>query len=69
MFTDQGNLIRARLNARGYEELSRVHVVDPTHSFFGRKVAWTPPAYANGHIFMRNDAELICASLKPMHNN
>jgi outer membrane protein assembly factor BamB len=25
--------------------------------------AWTPPAYANRHIFARNDEELVCASL------
>jgi outer membrane protein assembly factor BamB len=31
--------------------------------FGGRKVAWSPPAYANHHIFARNGKELICASL------
>jgi outer membrane protein assembly factor BamB len=63
LFTDQGNLIRARLSAAGYQELSRVHVIDPMHPFNGRKVIWPPPAYANRHIFVRNDSELICASL------
>jgi hypothetical protein len=60
----QGNLIRARLSEKGYEEMSRVHLIDPTYSFFGRKVTWAPPAYANCHIFVRNDDELICASLE-----
>jgi outer membrane protein assembly factor BamB len=63
LFTDQGNLIRARLGSEGYQELSRVHVLDPTHAFNGRRVVWPPPAYANQHIFVRNDRELICASL------
>ncbi|MBI4660545.1 MAG: PQQ-like beta-propeller repeat protein [Verrucomicrobia bacterium] len=63
LFTDQGNLIRARLSSKGYQELSRVHLLDPTHSFNGRDVVWPPPAYANRHVFARNDRELICASL------
>lgn len=64
MFTDQGNLIRAKLSPDGYHELSRVHVIDPTYTFGGRKLIWPPPAYANGHIFARNDEELIRASLE-----
>jgi outer membrane protein assembly factor BamB len=63
LFTDEGNLIRARLNEKGYEELSRFHLLDPTASFGQRKVAWTPTSYANGHVFVRSDKELICASL------
>ena len=64
LFTDQGNLIRARLTGQGYAELSRVHLIDPTYFIYGRKVIWTPPAYANRHVFARNDEELICASLE-----
>ncbi len=63
IFTDEGNLIRARLTPQGYEELSRAHVIEPTTPFGGRKVVWPPPAYANRHIFVRNDEELVCASL------
>jgi outer membrane protein assembly factor BamB len=63
LFTDQGNLIRARLSATGYQEFSRVHLIDPTHPFNGRNVAWSPPAYANRHVLVRNDRELIRASL------
>jgi len=69
IFTDEGNLIRARLTAQGYEELSRVHVVDPTYSFGGRKVVWPPPAYADQQIFIHNDEELVCASLAPLPAN
>ena len=63
LFTDRGELIRARLSPQGYKEISRVSLLEPTFLFGGRKVAWTPPAYANRHIFVRNGQELICASL------
>lgn len=63
IFTDEGNLIRARLTPQGYDEISRVHVIDPQYTFAGRKVVWPPPAYANQHIFVRNEVELICASM------
>ncbi|MBI2929291.1 MAG: PQQ-like beta-propeller repeat protein [Verrucomicrobia bacterium] len=63
LFTDQGNLIRARLSSQGYQEVSRVHLLDATYPFNGRNVVWPPPAYANRHVFARNDQELICASL------
>ena len=46
-----------------HHELSRVHLLDGTYPFNGRTVVWPPPAYANGHVFARNDKELICASL------
>ncbi|MDZ4289974.1 MAG: PQQ-binding-like beta-propeller repeat protein [Prosthecobacter sp.] len=63
LFTDQGNLIRAKLTPKGYEELSRVPVIKPTYAFAGRMLVWPPPAYANGHVFARNEEELVCASL------
>lgn len=63
LFTDEGNLILARLAPDGYREISRVHLLEPT-SFLGtRKFAWAPPVYANGRVFVRNDEELVCASL------
>jgi len=63
LYTDRGDLIRAQLTANGYKEISRAHVLEPTMPFAGRKVAWSPPAYANGHIFARSGKELVCASL------
>lgn len=64
LFTDEGNLIRARLSRTGYEELSRVHLLDPTFDLGKNKVVWPAPAFANGHVFARNGDELVCASLK-----
>jgi outer membrane protein assembly factor BamB len=63
LYTDRGELIRARLTARGYQEISRVALLEPTFPFAGRKVAWSAPAYANRHVFARNGKELVCASL------
>jgi outer membrane protein assembly factor BamB len=64
MFTDRGDLIRAKVTPQGYKEISRSHLLEPTsNSFGGRKMAWTPPAFADRHIFARNDKELICVSL------
>jgi outer membrane protein assembly factor BamB len=63
LFTDEGNLILARLNPGGYHEISRVHLLEPTSILGARKFAWTPPAYANRRVFARNDEELVCASL------
>lgn len=66
IFTNQGNLVRAQLSPTGYKELSRAHVVTPTYQFAGRKVIWPLPAFANRHIFVRNDEELISASLEAL---
>lgn len=63
LFNDRGELIRARFTPGGYDEISRVALLEPTSPFGNRKVAWPPPAYANRHVFARNDKELVCASL------
>lgn len=64
MFTDRGDLIRARLTPTGYEEISRARLIEPTHPSGGRNVAWAPPAFADGRVFVRTDKELICVDLK-----
>ena len=63
LFNDRGELIRARLDRAGYHELSRAPLVTPAYPFGGRKLIWTPPAYANGCVFARNEKEIVCASL------
>ncbi|MEX0703249.1 MAG: PQQ-binding-like beta-propeller repeat protein [Planctomycetales bacterium] len=60
LFTDEGNLVRARPTAEGYEELGRAHLIEPTGSW---KVTWAHPAYSGRSLFVRNDKELICVSL------
>lgn len=63
LFSETGDLILARLTPEKYEELGRVHLLDPTNECFGREVVWSHPAFANRCIFARNDRELVCGSL------
>jgi hypothetical protein len=62
IFAETGDLVLARLSPERYEELGRMHVVDPTNECFGRDVVWSHPAFAGGCIFVRNDRELVCVS-------
>ncbi len=63
LFSETGDLIRARLSPDGYEELDRFHVLEPTGEAFGRKVLWSHPAFANKCMYARNDQEIVCVSL------
>jgi len=60
---EQGDLIIALLSLLGYEEVGRVHLLEPTNSAAGRDVVWSHPAFANRCIYARNDKEIICVSL------
>jgi outer membrane protein assembly factor BamB len=61
---EKGDLIIARLSPKGYEEVSRAHLLEPTTSAFNsRKVVWSHPAFANRCAYLRNDRELLCVSL------
>jgi outer membrane protein assembly factor BamB len=64
LFTDEGNLIRAELSPTGYREISRGHLIDPTWPFADAKFVYAPPAFANRHVFARNEGEVVCASLE-----
>ncbi|HEY4312116.1 MAG TPA: PQQ-binding-like beta-propeller repeat protein [Pirellulales bacterium] len=65
MFNDRGELLITKLSPKGFEELSRTKLIDPTTEQLRRKdgVCWAHPAYANKHVFARNDKELVCANL------
>ena len=58
--SETGDLILARLSAERYDELGRMHVLDPTNECFGREVVWSHPAFAGRCIFARNDREIVC---------
>jgi len=60
---EKGDLIIAKLSPEGYQELSRVHLLEPTGTAAGRDVVWSHPAFANRCVYARNDKELICVSL------
>ena len=66
LFNQTGHLVLARLTPQGYQELGRCLLVEPTAGFrAGNPVTWAHPAYANQHVFARNDRELVCVSLAP----
>jgi len=63
LFTDAGNLIIADLSPKGYREISRAKVIEPTQPNSGRDVVWSHPAFANKCVYVRNDKEIVCVSL------
>jgi outer membrane protein assembly factor BamB len=65
MQNERGELIIARLTPQGYHEISRAKLLKPTPVQLSRRdgVCWSHPAFANGHVFSRNDEELVCAKV------
>jgi outer membrane protein assembly factor BamB len=63
LFNEKGDLIIAKLSPRGYEEISRAHLLETANADPGRPVVWSHPAFANRCVFARNDKEIICADL------
>jgi outer membrane protein assembly factor BamB len=63
LFTEQGDLIIAKLTRDGHEELDRAKVIEPTNVAFGRDVVWCAPAFANKRMYVRNDKEIVCVDL------
>ena len=64
---DRGELVVARLSPEGFEEISRTGLIEPTHPSPRRRelpnVLWSHAAYANRHIVIRNDQEIVRFSL------
>ncbi len=65
LFNERGELIIAKLTPEGYQEISRAKLIEPTTGQLRRRggVTWSHPAFANRHVFARNDKELVCADL------
>lgn len=66
MFNEQGEIVIAKLSPDGFTEISRAKLIEPTTAQLNRRgegVCWSHPAYANKHVFARNDDELVCADL------
>jgi outer membrane protein assembly factor BamB len=63
---DRGELVIARLSPAGFEELGRTQLIEPTHPYVRRRqlsnVLWSHAAYANRHIIVRNDKEIVSFS-------
>ena len=64
---DRGELVVAKLSPKGFEEISRTTLIEPTHPYPRRRqmpnVLWSHAAYANRHIVIRNDNEIVRFSL------
>jgi hypothetical protein len=65
--TDGGDLILCDLSPKGYREISRTHLLDPTNRDAGRPVLWCHPTYAHQSVYWRNDKEVVRVSLADGH--
>jgi outer membrane protein assembly factor BamB len=67
ILNDRGELIIATLAPSGYSEIGRAKVIEPTSPAGARRelgaVVWSHPAFANRHVVVRNDQEVIRISL------
>ena len=70
MFNDEGELLMLRFSPEGAEVIDRTQLIAPdTESGYGPRrfansiVNWVHPAFANKHVIVRNDHEIIRASL------
>ncbi len=66
MFNERGELIISKLSPSGFDEISRAKLLEPTLDQLRQRggVCWSHPAFANKHVFARNDNEIVCASLE-----
>jgi len=66
MFNEHGELLITELSPEGLNIISRAKLIEPTRDQLNRRggVTWAHPAFAYKHVFIRNDKELVCASLK-----
>ena len=75
VMNDSGELIIARFTPEGYEEIDRTSLQTPTLRTQGgasgrwndRAVLWSHPAFANRHVVVRNDEEVVRLSLDAAH--
>ena len=65
MFNELGELLIGKLSPKGFEEIDRTKLISPTKPQLPRRdgVCWSHPAFANGHVFVRNDEEIACFRL------
>ncbi len=65
MFNERGELILGTLSPKGFHEIARAKLIEPTTGQLSQRggVCWSHPAYAYRCVFARNDRELVCASL------
>jgi len=63
--SERGELIISKLSPKGFHEISRAKLINPTQGQLSQRggVCWSHPAFAYKHIYIRNDEELVCADL------
>jgi hypothetical protein len=60
IFGESGHLVIAKLSPKGYEEIDRAKLLEPTNEAFKRPVVWSYPAFADKCVLARNDKEIVC---------
>jgi len=65
IFNEKGELMLAKFSPQGVDLISRAQIIQPTRDQLNQRggVCWSHPAFANKHIFVRNDEELVCINL------
>jgi outer membrane protein assembly factor BamB len=70
LFNEKGELVIAKLTPKGYDEIDRARILEPTSALSGggrfgkpRMVVWSHPAFANKTVYARNDKEIVAVSL------
>lgn len=66
IFNEEGELILSKFSPEGFDVISRAPLIEPTRDQLNRRggVTWSHPAFANGHVFIRNDEKLIKVDLR-----
>jgi outer membrane protein assembly factor BamB len=67
LFNERGELIIAKLSPAGFDEIDRAKLIEPTQDQLRSRrggVCWAHPAYADKHVFARNDKEILCVNLE-----
>jgi outer membrane protein assembly factor BamB len=63
IFNERGELIIAKMDPKGYQEIGRAKLLEPTGVASGRSIVWSHPAFAGKRCYVRNDKEIVCVSL------
>lgn len=65
LFNERGELLIGELSPKGFKEISRTKIIEPTTEQLRDRggVCWSHPAFANKCIFVRNDEKLLCVNL------
>ena len=58
ILTKNGSLHVAKASPEGYQELTSLHLFED--------LAWTPPSFADGHIYVRSLGEMARVDIRPM---